>query len=149
MVKVSTEVMLIVLALLCLPNLFYRATFNIPFLLFAVIMWPRNKSLASQLIVVSLVIEFYQLLDILVTNNHFVNPQKNPVLLSFTILVFVLKVNLSILADSVCGLSCGKRRGIQEICFSQRFHLQYWERTEGRVVMICNRYFIFLLHLPI
>ena len=96
--------MLVILALLCLPNLFYRATFNIPFLLFAVIMWSRNKSLASQLIVVSLFVELYQLLDILITNNHFVNPQKNPVLLTFTILVFVLKVAVGLCLDCIGGV---------------------------------------------
>ena len=84
--------MLVGLAALCLPNLFYRATFNIPLLIFIAIIWKSNNSLASQLLIISWGIEFYQLLDILVQNNKFVNPQKNPVLLSFTILVFVLKV---------------------------------------------------------
>ena len=91
----SVELLLVILAALCLPNLFYRATFNIPILLFAAITWKTNNSLASQIIIISWIIEFYQLLDILISNNKFVSPQKNPVLLSFTILVFVLKVFLS------------------------------------------------------
>ena len=88
----SVEIMLVVLAALCLPNLFYRATFNIPILIFAAVIWTSQSTLAAQLLIISWVIELYQLLDILISSNQFVNPQKNPVLLTFTILVFVLKV---------------------------------------------------------
>ena len=88
----SIEILLLVLAALCLPNLFYRATFNIPILLYSAVVWSKKNTLACQLLVISWFIELYQLLDILATNNHYVNPQKNPVLLTLTVLVFVLKV---------------------------------------------------------
>ena len=89
---VSTEVMLLVLAALTFPNLLYRATFNIPILLFLAIIWKHKTSLAAQLLVISWVIELYQLLDIVIANNRYVNPQKNWFLLTLTILVFILKV---------------------------------------------------------
>ena len=89
---IATEWMLAILALLCFPNLLYRATFNIPILLFAAITWEKYNSLAAKLLIISLFIELYQLLDIIITNNKFINPQKNPFLFSMTCIVFVLKV---------------------------------------------------------
>ena len=56
MIEVTTELMLLVLAALCLPNLFYRATFNIPVLVFASLIWQKNNSLASQLLIISWII---------------------------------------------------------------------------------------------
>jgi hypothetical protein len=106
----SVEVMLLGLALLCLPNLFYRATFNIPLLCFVALIWKTRHTLASQLLVVSWLIELYQLLDILVNNNLYILPQKLPVLLAFTVLVFVLKVPLPAPRPSSSPSSSSKTR---------------------------------------
>ena len=61
-------------------------------LAFIAIIWQKNNTLAAQLLIISWIIELYQLLDIVISNNKFVNPKKNPILLTLTILVFVLKV---------------------------------------------------------
>ena len=97
--KYYVEIALVVLTLLCFPNLWYRASLNIPILMFIALTWKMKKQFASQLLIISWIVELYQLLDILVNNNNYVNPQKNPVLLSFTILVFVLKVILCVAVD--------------------------------------------------
>lgn len=51
--KVTVEVLLIIVAAFSLPNLFYRAEFNIPILVFAALLWQRRVSTAAHLIVLS------------------------------------------------------------------------------------------------
>lgn len=94
--KVSVEMLLVVVAAFSLPNLFYRAEFNIPVLIFAALLWQRRVSTAAHLIVLSWIVELYRLIYLAVTDDKDLNDQKKPFLMVMTILAFVLKVTVPI-----------------------------------------------------
>ncbi len=92
--KVTVELMLIVVAAFSLPNLFHRAEFNIPVLVFAALLWQRRASTAAHLIVLSWLVEFCRLLFLAITDDEDFVSQKKPALMTFTILAFILKVTV-------------------------------------------------------
>lgn len=94
--KVTVEMLLIIVAAFSLPNFFYRAEFNIPILIFAALLWQRRVSTAAHLIVLSWLVELYRLIYLAVTDDKDLSEQKKPFLLTLTILAFVLKVPLKI-----------------------------------------------------
>jgi hypothetical protein len=65
----SVEIILVLLAVVSLPNLFYRAEFNIPILLFAAAVWQKRVSTCAHLIVLSWAVELYRLINLLVTDD--------------------------------------------------------------------------------
>lgn len=65
----SVEIMLLLLAVVSLPNLFYRAEFNIPILLYAAAMWQKRVSTCAHLILLSWAVELYRLIYLLITND--------------------------------------------------------------------------------
>ena len=90
---IKPEILLIVLALISVPNLFYRAEFNIPILLFAAVIWRSRLGTAAHLIVLSWPVELYRLIYLAITEDKDLEPQKKVVLMVLTILAFVGKVN--------------------------------------------------------
>jgi hypothetical protein len=52
----SVEIILVLLAAVSLPNLFYRAEFNIPILLFAAALWQKRQSTSAHLIILSFLV---------------------------------------------------------------------------------------------
>lgn len=92
--KVTVELMLVVVAAFSLPNLFHRAEFNIPLLVFAALLWQRRVSTAAYLIVISWAVEFFRLLFLAITDDTDYSSQKKPALMTFTILAFILKVTV-------------------------------------------------------
>mgnify|MGYP000983092343 FL=1 len=89
---VSVETILVLVAAVSLPNLFYRAEFNVPILLFAAVVWQKRPETSAHLIVLSWGVELYRLAHLLITDDVDLEPQKKPFLLVITILAFVLKV---------------------------------------------------------
>lgn len=85
-------IMLLVLAAISLPNLFYRAEFNIPILIFAAAVWNHRISTAAHLIVLSFIVELYRLINLAITNDKDLEPQKKTLFMTLTIIAFVLKV---------------------------------------------------------
>ena len=92
---VSVEIMLVLLAVVSLPNLFYRAEFNIPILLYAAAVWQKRVGTCAHLIALSWAVELYRLIYLVVTDEKDLEPQKQPFLMVSTILAFVLKVTFS------------------------------------------------------
>lgn len=89
---VRAEILLIVLALISVPNLFYRAEFNIPILLFAAAVWRTRLATAAHLLMLSWPVELYRLIYLAGTDDVDLQPQKKAVLLVLTIVGFVGKV---------------------------------------------------------
>lgn len=49
----SVEIIFLLILLVSLPNLFYRAEFNVPLLLFTAISWTHHKSTSVYLLLIS------------------------------------------------------------------------------------------------
>lgn len=88
----SVEIAFIVIAFISLPNLFYRAEFNVPLLLFAAVCWRNRVSTCAYLIVISWAIDFYRLITLVAYDDAHLDPQRKPLLLISTIAAFTLKV---------------------------------------------------------
>lgn len=61
----SVEASLLIIAFISLPNLFFRAEFNVPLLLFAAACWRVRVSTCSYLIAISWCIDIYRILTLL------------------------------------------------------------------------------------
>lgn len=96
----SVEAALLAIAFISLPNLFYRAEFNVPILLFAAACWRNRVSTCAYLIVVSWGVDLYRVLTLLAYDDPHLDPQRKPLLLISTVAAFVLKVHF--LSPSYC-----------------------------------------------
>lgn len=92
----SVEIAFIAIAFISLPNLFYRAEFNVPLLLFAAVCWQNYTSSTAYLLIISWVLELYRLLTLLVYDDRHLDEQRKPLLLISTITAFVMKVRLGL-----------------------------------------------------
>lgn len=92
----SVEIAFVAIAFISLPNLFYRAEFNVPLLLFAAVCWKNYTSSTAYLLILSWAIELYRLLTLLVYDDPHLEPQRKPLLLASTIAAFLLKVRLAL-----------------------------------------------------
>jgi hypothetical protein len=88
----SVEAALLAIAFVSLPNLFYRAEFNVPLLLFAAACWQKRVSTCAYLIVVSWCIDLYRILTLLVYDDPHLDSQRQPLLIVSTLTAFLLKV---------------------------------------------------------
>lgn len=60
----SVEAALLVIAFISLPNLFHRAEFNVPLLLFAAVSWRNRMSTCAYLIIISWGIDLYRIVTL-------------------------------------------------------------------------------------
>jgi hypothetical protein len=90
----SVEAALLAIAFVSLPNLFYRAEFNVPLLLFAAACWRTRLSTCAYLIVFSWGVDLYRVLTLLVYDDPHLDEQRKPLLLISTLAAFLLKVPL-------------------------------------------------------
>lgn len=89
----SVEGALLAIAFISLPNLFYRAEFNVPLLLFAAVCWGNRVSTCAYLILLSWGVDIYRVLTLVAYDDPHLDPQRKPLLLASTIVAFVLKVH--------------------------------------------------------
>ena len=97
-IMLSVELAFIAIAFISLPNLFYRAEFNVPLLLFAAASWQTRISTSAYLLVLSWAIDLYRIITLLAYDDRHLDPQRKPLLLISTISVFILKVTVEILS---------------------------------------------------
>lgn len=88
----SVEAALLVIAFISMPNLFHRAEFNVPLLLFAAVSWRNRMSTCAYLIVISWGIDLYRIVTLVGYEDEHLAAQRKPILLVSTIACFVLKV---------------------------------------------------------
>lgn len=88
----SVEAALLAIAFISLPNLFYRAEFNVPLLLFAAASWRTRVSTCAYLIIISWGVDLYRIVTLVAYEDTHLDPQRKPILLISTIAAFVLKV---------------------------------------------------------
>ena len=96
----TVEIVFLAIAFISLPNLFYRAEFNVPLLLFAAVCWQKHIASSAYLLVISWAIELYRVVTLLAYDDPHLDPQRKPLLLISTLLAFVLKVLIKSLRSS-------------------------------------------------
>ena len=62
----SVEIALVAIAFISLPNLFYRAEYNVPLLLFSAVSWNIRVSTCAYLLIISWGVDLYRVLTLLV-----------------------------------------------------------------------------------
>lgn len=83
----------VAIALISLPNLFHRAEFDVPLLLFAAAIWQRAKSTCCYLVLFSILMSLYRVILLVPTYDEELAEQRKPLFLVCTILAFVCKVH--------------------------------------------------------
>jgi hypothetical protein len=104
----SVEVAFLAIAFISLPNLFYRAEFNVPLMLFAATCWSTRISTCAYLIVISWAIDLYRILTLVAYDDQHLDPQRKPLLLISTFAAFALKVSSPSIIDRSHYLSSSK-----------------------------------------
>lgn len=90
------------IAIIAMPNLYYRAEYNVPLMLFCMSVWHsiRHRPATMYLIVFSWVIDIYCIIMSIIDSQQ--EKSKPKIVLILQIAVFVLKVHLFLWVDC-CG----------------------------------------------
>jgi hypothetical protein len=86
------ETAFLIIVVVSLPNLVYRAEFNVPLLLFAATAWKNYTSTSAYLLVFSWALDLYRVITLLVLDDPHLASQQKPILIVSTIITFILKV---------------------------------------------------------